>query len=59
MVKEKEEQKKKKKPWVTPTITAVVYDPKEKVTASVSCETSGSGAPDQGVCEALGPCQCI
>jgi hypothetical protein len=43
----------KKKPYQPPEIKAIVYDPKEKVTAYVNCKTSGSGAPESAGCMSI------
>jgi len=62
MVKKNQKEKKKKRPYPgPPEIKVVVYNPREKITAQLTCE-DGSGTPEGGDCGqgiAIAPCESL
>ena len=57
MANEKQEKKKKKRrPYTTPTITVITYNPRDKVLAITGCDT-GSGTQDISICQGLLECE--
>ncbi len=54
MVEKNEE--KKKRPYTPPTITAVTYNPRDKVMTGVQCDT-GSGTDEIGLCDTFLDCE--